>query len=557
MKINKKNRTEIKDYFKINDKPTQEEFAEFIESGLNQIDDGIAKVQGNPISIQAEGERISSQELLDFYENFTDDNPQWSINLNPRIQADEPSSNQPGLNIKDTKGQSRFFIKSKEGNIGIGTIEPDAKVSIEGKNITSLLSITDTSEERATVFEVKQQQGNGIVNIRNDKNDTQVQLSGSANTSSFFLGKLGIGSENPMADLHLEGINAELRITNSDQSNATTARLSLENSKRSEHWEIGLQQGHDSLQFFSSKHPSKKIVMKKDGTLESSRGLIFGGSDTEHILQNGSMYQNKGRAFLVASEDFLIKNTNVDEEAKFHFNTKLGSISIGHKNPKAPLSITGEGKERDPDGAMHITNRSILFGGGNGGKFSFSGKIIAHDSNALRILGMTSDQSSSTRRVEIFAEGGLTTHGHNLIPEKYLVAFSVAISTDIKGVRNPVVFKHINYNYGGHFKNEKHFIAPVKGMYQFSITMRHNTGDGDVGWKLRLNDTDFVNGGGTSKTESQERSWLIAKTAGHMNSRTVNTLLQAGDKVHVEQFGSGGNDNYASTFEGILLQAVL
>ncbi len=135
MEINKRNRTELKEYFKINDKPSQEEFADFIEAGLNQAEDGIAKVQGNPLSIQANGERIGTQEIVDLYENFSDDNPQWSINLNPRVNAEEPSSNQPGFNIKDATGQSRLFIKSGEGVVGIGTIEPIAPLTIKGNKI--------------------------------------------------------------------------------------------------------------------------------------------------------------------------------------------------------------------------------------------------------------------------------------------------------------------------------------------------------------------------------------------------------------------------------------
>ncbi|WP_271765137.1 C1q-like domain-containing protein [Aquimarina algiphila] len=397
MEINKKNRTELKEYFKINDKPTQEEFADFIEAGLNQAEDGIAKVQGNPLSIQAEGEPLGTQEVLDVYESLTDDNPQWSFNLNPRVNSEEPNSNQPGFNIKDITGQSRLFIKSGEGNVGVGTLEPASKLTVESKNTSSLLSVIDTSNERTTIFEV-----------------------------------------------------------------------------------------------------SKK------------------------------------------------------EDASF-FQTKLG---IGTNAPKAPLSITGTGKTSVPDEAMHITNNCILFGGGNAGQFEHSAKIAANENFGMRIFGMSSDQKESSRRLEIFAEGGMTTHGHIHIPQQYVVAFSVSLSTNMKGTKNPLQFKQVNYNMGGHFKDNRHFRAPIKGMYLFTMCMRHNTDDGDVGWKLRLNDTGFVNGAGSTEEERQERSWLIARTKLHMNSRTVLTLLQAGDKVHVEQFGSGGNDNYASGFEGILLQAV-
>ncbi len=159
MEINKKNRTELKEYFKINDKPTQEEFADFIEAGLNQAEDGIAKLQGNPLSIQADGERVGTQEVLDLYESFTDDNPQWSVNLNPRVNSEEPSSNQPGFNIKDATGQSKFFIKSGEGNVGIGTIEPNSKLTVEGNDASPLVSIIDSTSTPTTIFKVSKKEG--------------------------------------------------------------------------------------------------------------------------------------------------------------------------------------------------------------------------------------------------------------------------------------------------------------------------------------------------------------------------------------------------------------
>ena len=132
MEINKKNRTELKAFFKANDIPTEQHFADVIDAGLNQAEDGIARVQGSPVALQAEGETAGIQEILDLFSNFADDNPAWSLNLNPRVDPGEPGSNQPGFNIKEATGQSRLFIKSGNGNIGLGTIEPSAPLTIKG-----------------------------------------------------------------------------------------------------------------------------------------------------------------------------------------------------------------------------------------------------------------------------------------------------------------------------------------------------------------------------------------------------------------------------------------
>ncbi|MEM9685560.1 MAG: hypothetical protein AAF934_01390 [Bacteroidota bacterium] len=132
MEINKKNRTELKAFFQANDIPLEQHFAEFVEAGINQAEDGIAKVQGSPVALQAEGETAGTQEILNLFYNFADNNPAWSLNLNPRVDPGIPESSQSGFNIKDATGQSRLFIKSGGGNVGVGTIEPSAPLTIKG-----------------------------------------------------------------------------------------------------------------------------------------------------------------------------------------------------------------------------------------------------------------------------------------------------------------------------------------------------------------------------------------------------------------------------------------
>jgi hypothetical protein len=91
-----------------------------------------------------------------------------------------------------------------------------------------------------------------------------------------------------------------------------------------------------------------------------------------------------------------------------------GYIGIGTTSPEAPLSIeTTVGKEHGPDMAMHITNDCILFGGHNNGKEINSAQISAgkHIMNSLNIIGMASDTSPRTRRIDAWAESGFVIHG--------------------------------------------------------------------------------------------------------------------------------------------------
>lgn len=578
MEINKRNRTELKHFFKVNDKPTQEEFADFIDASINQAEDGIVKVEGDPLAIQAEGESVGSLGVLDVFNSFSDEKPEWAINLNPRTDAELITSNQPGFNIKDVLGLSRFFIKKGSGNVGVGTIEPTSKLTVVGKGTNSLLSAIDTTNEHATVFEVAQQAGKGILSLRNNENNTITQLSGAIETPNFFLGKMGVGTNSPATNLHLSDKNAQLRITNTDQTNGASAKLSLENEGSSQRWEIGVQKGQSDLTFGTTNGGTPRIKMKNGGVLESvnlrvlgsaqvsfltvssfaqistlrvTGGITFGTSSGGHINQDGVFYRNGNNAQLVVKDNFFIRDMS-STSAKFRFNTKDARIGIGGVNPLAPLSISGTGKETHPDSAMHITNSCILFGGANQGMQADSAQISAgkHEPSSLNIIGMGYE---SERRIDIWAEAGMNVRGRIKIPEYLVIAFSVSLSSNKSGEINPLDFGQENYNYGGHFKSNKHFIAPVKGMYLFTMTMRNNTG-ADVGWRLRLNDSGYVNGAGS---ESSERSRLVATELGHMNSRTVLTLLDANNKVHVEQFGDGGNDNYSSGFEGILLQAIM
>lgn len=175
--------------------------------------------------IQAEGEQIGSLGVLYVFTAFTDENPQWSINLNPRTDPQEPTSNQLGFNIKDGTGQSRLFIQSEEGNVGVGTIEPTSKLMIVGKNTNSLISAIDTTNEHATVFEVGQQNGKGLLSLRDNGNNTISQVSGAIETPNFFLGKMGVGTNAPKTHLHISEKNAQLRITNTDQTNGASAKF--------------------------------------------------------------------------------------------------------------------------------------------------------------------------------------------------------------------------------------------------------------------------------------------------------------------------------------------
>ncbi len=126
-----KSRSELQGLFKTGAKPSQEDFADFIESTLNIKDDGIEKPSGadTPLKITVQGE---DEKLLDFYAGEA---KTWSINQ-------KPGENKVGLNISNSGG-SKLFIESSSGNVGLSIDQPTAKLHIQQTGNQDALRIDD------------------------------------------------------------------------------------------------------------------------------------------------------------------------------------------------------------------------------------------------------------------------------------------------------------------------------------------------------------------------------------------------------------------------------
>ena len=125
-----KNRKDLKSYFVKNSIPTQSNFEDLIDGMLNQQDDGIIKVPGDPLKVTSDDSQ-GLQKIINFYERPGATNPAWSLQLNPRADGSDPQKAKPGFCV--AVGQSslpRLFIDKASGNIGIGTLDPIAPLDI-------------------------------------------------------------------------------------------------------------------------------------------------------------------------------------------------------------------------------------------------------------------------------------------------------------------------------------------------------------------------------------------------------------------------------------------
>ena len=84
MNVSTRGRLDLKSYFQKNDIPTESNFADLIDGMLNEKDDGLVRMPGDPLSIEAASAAAGPKKLLNFYDSFNDAAPSWSLSLTPR-----------------------------------------------------------------------------------------------------------------------------------------------------------------------------------------------------------------------------------------------------------------------------------------------------------------------------------------------------------------------------------------------------------------------------------------------------------------------------------------
>ncbi|MEZ4429523.1 MAG: hypothetical protein R3A51_17760 [Nannocystaceae bacterium] len=142
MEIKKRSRAELKSYFVKNAIPTENNFADLIDGALVQRDDGLVKLPGDPLSLEATGDDTSQKPALSLYRSFTDPQPTFSLTLNPRADPQDPATAKPGLSVSDGAGRSRLFIAEGSGNVGIGTVEPLTAFHVKTAGSVGMLEST-------------------------------------------------------------------------------------------------------------------------------------------------------------------------------------------------------------------------------------------------------------------------------------------------------------------------------------------------------------------------------------------------------------------------------
>lgn len=137
-----KARQDLRSKFVRNAIPTEQDFKDLIDAQLNQKDDGIFRNPGEPLSIVAGTD--PQKRTLRFYGDDTGAAPDWLISLNPGQDPNNAATNRRGFGIANADGTTRLFI-DVSGNVGIGTTNPQQKLSITGGLNIDQLDINDNT----------------------------------------------------------------------------------------------------------------------------------------------------------------------------------------------------------------------------------------------------------------------------------------------------------------------------------------------------------------------------------------------------------------------------
>jgi hypothetical protein len=215
MNINTKTRSELKTYFRKNSIPTQSNFADLIDATPNAKDDGLVKTAGNPLSIEAGTSNIKP--LLNLYLDLEDPTPVFALALGANESTAE------GFSINDKGGNSHLFIAQNSGNVGIGTLTPQAELDVAGdikaqgalipsigNSINNGIAFPRISGDIAAIRYYSQGSGKTLLAL-NNSNDTNDHIALMAT------GNVGINTADPKATLH---IDSNLNVTKSAVSGA-------------------------------------------------------------------------------------------------------------------------------------------------------------------------------------------------------------------------------------------------------------------------------------------------------------------------------------------------
>jgi hypothetical protein len=120
-----------------------------------------------------------------------------------------------------------------------------------------------------------------------------------------------------------------------------------------------------------------------------------------------STINTKGRLHIYCTEQILLMAKNV----LIHRSDGIGAT--GNLSVEGNLTLSGLPELSGPTSTTRITAQGIIFGGANNGREANSAQISAgkHEADSLCIVGMSTGINAATRKITMWAEGGMKIYG--------------------------------------------------------------------------------------------------------------------------------------------------
>jgi hypothetical protein len=173
------------------------------------------------------------------------------------------------------------------------------------------------------------------------------------------------------------------------------------------------------------------------------KGPIFTDHNIAHPdINDGAIYRAEGQ-LTVASDDLIRFRSSTKKANTIEMNVNDGSINtsgpinsnglISGTNLNVQNKIIVNSNIQGPNGQMRLSDQGIIFGGPNKDKETNSGQISAglHIPNSLNIVGMSADNGHVSRRIDMWAEGGLNVNGQLFVNGRNILAELDRLNTRI------------------------------------------------------------------------------------------------------------------------------
>jgi hypothetical protein len=420
MDIKKADRATLKAYFRKNLVPTESNFADFIDGMLNQKDDGIAKLPGDPLSIAAEGQTAGPQKVINFYANLADINPAWTLQLNPRTDQNNPATARSGFSIGDGQSNlSRLFIDASTGNVGIGTITPNGSLDVAGyvriamnENGSGSRSISFArdggDDPNAGKIAYRPVWGPDALNVMGagPSGSRKVRLWDNAEVAGHLsaMGSLGVGTANPAPNARLTVIGGALALGASPQK----ADAAIHVSASFGGFDRLLQMGPST-----ASKPGLNLLASRSAA-NADQWWAWGVTvDNAWRIQTGTSFAGQDGLTITPAGNVGIGTTQ--PATPLHIVTKTGAEATGYGNPMAwgqhiEFAATGMWGLSNSYGILHTWESDSLFIGLKEEGPNRKDSIIAFGDDAgdtLRFLFVPGGNATPVECLKITSAGNL------------------------------------------------------------------------------------------------------------------------------------------------------